>query len=204
MSLPHLLRMRLDAVPSRVPYLKPDSQLIEEWRHRLNGEKPLKVGIVWAGNPRHSHDEQRSIPSSLLLPALVMTNVHLYSLQKEPRPSDYEVVNRFADCVTDLSSLLGDFSETAAAIMALDLIITVDTSVAHLAGALGRPVWTMLPFALDWRWMLEREDSPWYPTMRLFRQPRSDDWCSVIARVQIELTKLAATFCERPRTRASA
>lgn len=204
MSLPHVLRTRLQTLPVRVPYLKPDKSRVATWRHRLDPGRGLKIGVVWAGNHRHTHDRHRSIPSAILLPALAMTGVQLYSLQKEPRSGDREVIDGLADCITDLSSLLRDFNETAAVLMALDLVITVDTSVAHLAGALGRPVWTLLPFALDWRWMLEREDSPWYPTMRLFRQSQPGEWCSVVARVQIELTKFVMTSCSRPLLQASA
>lgn len=203
MSLAHVLGTRLHTIPAEVPYLTPAPLLADAWRLRLQRRAGLKIGVVWAGNRRHTHDHQRSIPIDMLLPALAMTGVELYSLQKEPRPGDREVIDGLADCVTDLSPLLRDFAETAAAVSALDLVITVDTAVAHLAGALGRPVWTILPFALDWRWMLERDDSPWYPTMRLFRQPRPGDWDSVIARVQIEVTKLAMTSGERRFTSAT-
>jgi hypothetical protein len=204
MSMPHVLGTRLPTIPAPVPYLTPDPTLADAWRARLDRGPELKVGVVWAGNPRHTHDHQRSIAAAALLPALAMKGARLYSLQKEPRPGDRAVIDGLADQVTDLSDLLHDFNETAAAVMALDVIITVDTSVAHLAGALGRPVWTMLPFALDWRWLLWRDDSPWYPTMRLFRQQRPGEWTSVIARVQIALTKLAMTSRAQPRLRASA
>lgn len=190
MSLPHVLRIQSNTIPAPIPYLAADFQRAESWRHRLDRGTDLKVGIVWAGNRRHTHDHHRSIPIDALLPALNMRGVHLFSLQKEIRPGDREALDLFTDRMTDLSFSLRDFAETAAIMSALDLVISVDTAVAHLAGALGRPVWTMLPFALDWRWMLDRKDSPWYPTMRLFRQPRPGDWTSVIARVQIELTSL--------------
>lgn len=192
MSLPHVFGTRLHTVPSHVPYLTADPRLVAAWQQRLHSPA-LKIGVVWAGNPKHSHDHQRSIPVEQLVPALTMPGVQLFSLQKEPRPGDRETLAGMGETLIDLSPMLHDFNETAAAIMALDLVIAVDTSVGHLAGALGREVWTLLPFALDWRWLMEREDSVWYPTMRLYRQPQPGDWASVIARIQVKLTRRAMT-----------
>jgi hypothetical protein len=121
-----------------------------------------------------------------------MPGVQLYSLQKEPRPEDSPVMARLGADVIDLAPALGDFAATAAAIAALDLVIVVDTSVAHLAGAFGRPVWLLTPYALDWRWLRDREDSPWYPTMRLFRQHKPQAWDGVLARASAELARVAA------------
>jgi ADP-heptose:LPS heptosyltransferase len=120
-----------------------------------------------------------------------MPGVQLYSLQKEPRPADAPVLARLQSDVIDLAPKLSDFADTAAAIAALDLVISVDTSVAHLAGAMGRPTWTMLPYAPDWRWLRDREDTRWYPTMRLFRQQAPQAWASVIVRVSAELASVA-------------
>jgi ADP-heptose:LPS heptosyltransferase len=118
--------------------------------------------------------------------------VRLFSLQKEPRAADTPVLQQLGGDVIDLASALGDFTDTAAAVAALDLVISVDTSVAHLAGALGRPCWMLLPYALDWRWLRDREDSPWYPTIRLFRQSKPQLWHDVLVRVSAELWRTAA------------
>jgi Glycosyltransferase family 9 (heptosyltransferase) len=144
------------------------------------------LGLAWAGNPDHENDHNRSIPFAHLLPLFANRQVDFYSLQVGERIADLQAV---ADCgVTDLSGRLGDFGDTAGAIEALDLVISVDTAVAHLAGALGKPVWLLLPYVPDWRWLLDRDDSPWYPTMRLFRQARRGDWDEVVARVGHELS----------------
>lgn len=121
-----------------------------------------------------------------------MPGVQLYSLQKEPRPDDAPTLLDLGSDIIDFAPLLKDFAETAAAVSALDLVISVDTSVAHLAGALGRPVWMLLPYALDWRWLRDRADTPWYPTMRLFRQERPMAWDGVLARTAAELARVAA------------
>jgi ADP-heptose:LPS heptosyltransferase len=126
--------------------------------------------------------------------------VRLFLLQKEPRPEDAAILESVADTAIDLAPALNDFSDTAAALSALDLVVTVDTSMAHLAGALGRPVWTMLPHAQDWRWLKTREDTPWYPTMRLFRQSAPRVWTDVLSRVHSELSELAR---QRRYSRAS-
>lgn len=204
MSLAHVLGTRLHTVPASVPYLAPSPPAVASWQQRLGGHASFKVGIVWAGNPKHTHDRQRSIDVKQLLPALVAPGIQLYSLQKDPRPGDRETMAAMSADFIDLAPMLHDFDETAAAVAALDLVIAVDTSVAHLAGALGRPVWTLLPFALDWRWMIKGEHSVWYPTMTLFRQPRPGDWTSVIANVQIKLTQQLAAEWERTALRASA
>lgn len=144
----------------------------------------LRVGLAWAGNPSHSRDRQRSITPGLLAPVLNIAGATFYSLQMgQPAPEG----------ATDLTSGIADFADTAALMAQLDLIITVDTAAAHLVGALGRPVWTLLPFVPDWRWGLESETTPWYPTMRLFRQKTAGDWGEVIGRVAAELRALVAS-----------
>ncbi|MFT4121046.1 tetratricopeptide repeat protein [Bradyrhizobium sp.] len=192
MSLPRLFGTTLHNIPADVPYLEADPAKVARWRAALAGVKQLKVGVVWAGNPKHKGDRQRSLSAEAVLPRLVMPGVQFYSLQKEPRPEDGPVLAALGDDIIDLAPTLGDFSDTAAAVAALDLVIAVDTSVAHLAGALGRPVWMLTPYALDWRWLRDREDSPWYPTMRLFRQRRPREWDDPLMRLSAALAVLAA------------
>jgi tetratricopeptide (TPR) repeat protein len=185
----------LENIPAAVPYLHADAMKLSQWRRVLDrfleDETSLRVGVVWSGNPRHKGDRLRSLAAEKLLPHLVMPGVRLYSLQKDLRPADTPAVAALGQGIVDLAPVLADFSDTAAAVSALDLVIAVDTSVAHLAGALGRPVWMLLPYALDWRWMREREDTPWYPSMRLFRQPAPNAWDDVVARVTTELARVA-------------
>ncbi len=145
-------------------------------------EDGLKVGLVWRGNPKHKNDTNRSIEPQLLKPLFAIGGLRLVSLQKEPRPGDIDILRGFGP-FDDLTAELDDFADTAALVEAVDLVITVDTSVAHLAGALAKPVWLLLPHVPDWRWLMEREDSPWYPTARLFRQTRLGDWAEVMDRV---------------------
>lgn len=184
LSAPRAFRTRLDSIPAPVPYLAASADPAARWRARLG--PGVKVGIVWAGNPAQSNDNRRSIALAAFAPLLRHDHVRFFSLQKDPPRADLEQLARFSQ-LTDLSPHLSDFGETAGVIAALDLVISVDTSVAHLAGALGARVWTLLPFAADWRWLLEREDSPWYPTMRLFRQRTRGDWAEVFARVDAAL-----------------
>ncbi|MGJ4912150.1 tetratricopeptide repeat protein [Bradyrhizobium sp. HKCCYLS2033] len=192
MDLPRIFGTTLETIPAEVPYLAADPIKMAAWRNVLGRAPSLKVGVVWAGNPRHKGDRQRSLTAQAVLPRLVMPGVQLYSLQKEPRPGDALGLAELGTDVIDLGPLLSDFAETAAAVAALDLVISVDTSVAHLAGALGRPVWVLLPYALDWRWLRDRADSPWYPTMRLFRQDKPMAWDGVLARTAGELARLVA------------
>ncbi len=140
-----------------------------------------KVGLVWAGNPQHKNDRHRSIAFERLLPLLGIAGISWFSLQVGERRAD--LAQAPVGGIIDLSDGLADFAETAAAVSALDLVISVDTAAAHLAGALARPVWAMIPAVPDWRWLIGREDSPWYPTMRIFRQPRRGDWDTVVRRL---------------------
>ena len=190
LSLPRLLKTRLETIPAEIPYLRPPAAAVQQWTGRLVKMKGLRIGIAWAGNPGHANDHRRSVSLPLLAPLFDVSDTSFASLQYGPRTADLKKLKGRA-ALEDLGSEFKDFVDTAAAVSALDLIITVDTSIAHLAGALGKPVWVLLPLVTDWRWMLGREDSPWYPTMRLFRQKRSDDWAEVIARVEDELNAVA-------------
>lgn len=183
LSLPLAFRTTLSTIPADIPYLKADAALVRTWQGRL-GEKAerLRVGLAWSGNIAHQNDRHRSIPLSRLKPFLQATGAELISLQKDVRDHDAAVLAADDD-IRHFTSELGDFSDTAALISLMDIVISVDTAVAHLAGALGKPVWIMLPHVPDWRWLLDRDDSPWYPTARLFRQPRPGDWDSVMQNV---------------------
>jgi hypothetical protein len=190
LSLPLVMgTSSIEQIPHEVPYLHATDHDVAAWRQRLDDLRGrYKVGIMWAGNPRHQFDHLRSIPLETLAPLASMKDVVLISLQKDRPPGagsqTFELIDR--------TSELRDFADTAALIANLDLVISVDTSVAHLAGAMGEPVWTLLARAPDWRWMLDRDDSPWYPTMRLFRQRAGGDWDEVIARVAAALSEEAS------------
>ena len=193
-SLPLAFGTRLDTIPADIPYLPaPPQSRVQAWEKRLEDRlgprRRFRVGLVWSGRPTHVNDHNRSIPLAMLS-RILDVDAAFVSLQKDPRPSDKAALDRTG--IVDLTSDLTDFAETAALVSCLDLVISVDTSVVHLAGALGRPVWTLLPHVPDWRWLLDRDDSPWYPTMRLFRQTVSRDWADVIDRVRAELVGLVA------------
>jgi hypothetical protein len=178
LDLPAIFDTRLETIPANVPYL--EAKPAESWGRAA-------VGLVWAGNQAHANDRNRSLTLPELAPLGQVPGVNFFSLQKGPQATEL-LASPPGLRITDLAGNLVDFADTAAAILGLDLVITVDTAVAHLAGALGRKVWTLLPFAPDWRWLLDREDSPWYPTMRLFRQPRPGDWATVIEDVAARLS----------------
>jgi tetratricopeptide (TPR) repeat protein len=201
MSLPLVFHTDLASIPAQVPYLKADPQLTAEFaQHFVSPHKTgLRVGLVWSGSPRHTRDPQRSIPLAQLASLIEIRGATFYSLQKGPTAKD--LLNMPIDInLIDLSGYLNDFADTAAALANLDLLVTVDTAVAHLAGALGKPVWILLTHNPDWRWLLDREDSPWYPTARLFRQNVPGDWASVIDCVNCELQQLVS---RTPTTPAS-
>jgi tetratricopeptide (TPR) repeat protein len=188
-SLPLVFGTEIDTIPAEIPYipaLTPDRT--QRWEQRLGSHHRLRVGLVWSGNPKHLNDHSRSLPLRMLLPIL-NCDATFVSLQKDPRPDDKMTLSERPDIV-DLTSQLTDFAETAALMSCLDLVITVDTSVAHLSGALGRPTWILLPYPAEYRWLLDRDDSPWYPTMRLFRQTEARDYASVIERVRDQLLAL--------------
>jgi Flp pilus assembly protein TadD len=190
-SLPRIFDTTVETVPAQVPYLYPARELVEFWKNRLAGNRNLKVGLVWAGRPDYANDHNRSMALAQLAPLGDVPGVTFYSLQKGAAAEQKALGPPEGMNLVNLSPQLTDFLQTAAVLANLDLVITVDTSVAHVAGALGRPVWVFLPWVCDWRWMLDREDSPWYPTMRLFRQPAWRDWETPIRRVADELRRVA-------------
>jgi tetratricopeptide (TPR) repeat protein len=184
LSLPLRFGTTLQTIPAETPYLSVAVADVQRWRARLEqgaADPALpRIGLVWAGNPKHQNDHNRSMAWERLAPLVATQGVSFHGLQVGAGREAF----RADPCgVLDLAPELADYYETACCISALDLVMTVDTSVAHLAGALRRPVWTLLPFSPDWRWMLGRDDSPWYPSMRLFRQSAIGDWDGVIARV---------------------
>jgi tetratricopeptide (TPR) repeat protein len=188
LSLPHVFGTTLDTVPNAVPYLAADAGLAKAWRARLARKgRGLKVGLAWAGGRAHAGDRWRSLSAAVLEPLFHVPGVTWYSLQKDAPEGALPPSAK----LIDHTALLRDFAETAALVENLDLVISVDTAVAHLAGALGKPVWVMLPFAPDWRWLLAGEETVWYPTMRLYRQDRAGDWDRVIERLGDALARKA-------------
>lgn len=181
LSLPLAFGTTLDTVPARVPYLAANPRGVAEWSARLGPRTRPRIGVAWSGSATHKNDSYRSAPLADMAP-LAGLDVELVSLQKEVRPRDAEAARALG--IRHFGEELTDFSATAALAANLDLVISVDTSVVHLAGALGREVWVLLPFrGLDWRWLLGRQDSPWYPTARLFRQDRHEAWAGMLHRV---------------------
>ncbi|HWY87572.1 MAG TPA: tetratricopeptide repeat protein [Gemmataceae bacterium] len=193
MSLPAILKTTVATIPAGVPYVFPDPALVDSWRGEIRAAPGLKIGIAWQGSPQHPDDRLRSIPLAEFAPLREVSGIHWFSLQKGPGKD--QLANAPFDLV-DLSPRLdettGAFMDSAAVMMSLDLIITSDTAIPHLAGGLGVPVWVALQAIPDFRWLLERADSPWYPTMRLFRQSRRGDWQGVFERMARELTSYAA------------
>lgn len=191
MSLPRVFGTDLDTIPASVPYIDVDPERVERMRARLGAGNEPKVGLVWAGDPAHLRDRQRSLSLAQLAPLASIPGLRFVSLQKGPAADQIDAARERIDLL-DLGPDLRDFADTAAAISLLDLVVCVDTSVAHLAGALGMPVWVLLPAPADWRWMEKREDSPWYPTMRLFRQRSPGAWPEVLERLKASLEEWAA------------
>jgi ADP-heptose:LPS heptosyltransferase len=178
-------------IPHQVPYLAAEPDRIKHWRSRMPLDNKLKVGIVWAGQPSHANDRNRSITLSHLDRLAAVPDVWFCSLQKGKASQQiYSRTNRLQ--LANWEKELKDFGDTAALIANLDLVITVDTAVAHLTGAMGKPIWVLIPFVPDWRWMLERSDSPWYPTLRLFRQPVFGDWDTPVEKIATALSELIA------------
>ena len=188
LSLPFLFRTRLDTIPAPSAYVAASSGKVSAWQERLGAASLPRVGIVWSGSSTHLNDNNRSIPLSLLAAGLP-ANVQLVSLQKEVRPDDWKFLETHPE-ILHFGAQLQDFSDTAALVQLMDIVISVDTSVAHLAAAMGRPVWILLPYLPDWRWLLERADSPWYPTARLFRQSVLRDWPGVVAQAAAALAEI--------------
>jgi tetratricopeptide (TPR) repeat protein len=178
MSLPAAMGTTLQTIPNIVPYVRADPASIEQWKQKLAATSGKRVGLVWLGSVAFG-DQRRQIDAAMLHPLRTVAGVTFVSLQKPPAGAPVPMI--------DLTSELNNFGDTAALVMNLDLVICCDTAVAHLAGALGKPTWLLLPTPPEWRWMQTREDSPWYPTMRLFRQPTPGDWRSVVTRVCGEL-----------------
>lgn len=194
-SLPLAFGTRLETIPFAQGFLPaPPAERVKAWQDRLEDRlgprTRFRIGLVWSGDPGHNNDHNRSIALRALAP-LLDCDVQFVSLQKGIRDQDRAFLSERED-IFDLTEQLTDFSETAALVCCLDLVISVDTSVVHLAGALGAPVWTMLPFNPDWRWLLNRDDSPWYQSMKLFRQPKRGDWTSVVDSVRGELEALVS------------
>ena len=188
LSLPGHFETRLETIPADVPYLKAPPAAAKTWTRRLAGDGPA-VGLVWAGNAERQDDWMRSCPPTAMAPLFEVEGLRFFSLQKDEPPLENANIEQ-------LGPQLANFSDTAAAIEALDLVISVDTAVAHLAGALGKPVWVILGAAADWRYMLDRQDSSWYPTMRLFRSPELGDWTKVADQVADALRSCVTRHCD--------
>ena len=185
LSLPLALATRLNTVPASVPYLKASPHHVNRWASRLGPRNKPRIGLVWSGEQTHANDLNRSFPLTLLLPLLDLDALFV-SLQKDLRPDDANILVSRSD-LRHFGDDLKSFADTAALLASLDLVVSIDTSVVHLAGALAKPIWVMLPFTPDWRWLLDRTDSPWYPTARLFRQDESGAWPAVIEHVRVAL-----------------
>jgi len=197
MSLPRLAGTDLETIPPPAQFVIPEA-MKQKWTAKLGPAPGTKAGIVWAGNPGHNNDRNRSLPCRLFAPLLELPRVDWFSLQVGPAAAQL-AEPAIQGRIRNLAPELTDYAETAAAISQLDLVITADTSVAHLAGSLGTPVWMLTPFAPDWRWLLERSDSPWYPGMRLFRQKVAGDWEGVMRAVGVALGKLTGAKIEQTR-----
>jgi hypothetical protein len=190
-SLPLALRTEPDTVPAEIPYLSADDASLAKWSARIGALARPRIAIAWSGNADHFNDRNRSIPFARLAP-LFSIPARFVSIQRDVRSQDAGKLAAETR-VTHLGGELADFTDTAAAIALSDLVISADTAVAHLAGAMGRPLWVLIPFQPDWRWTLDGETSPWYPTARLFRQTSLGDWDGVIARVAAELGRFVSS-----------
>jgi hypothetical protein len=187
----------LETIPAEVPYVHAEVERVAQWRERLGRSAVPRVGVVWAGNPAHANDRNRSLRLAALQPVLATEGVQFVSLQKGTPAQELKDVPEPLRPL-EIGEELSDFGDTAAVIAQLDLVICVDTAVAHLAGALGKAVWVLLPTPADWRWLEGREDSPWYPTMRLFRQQVRGEWDEVIERVQAALAQWVQEGAPQP------
>jgi tetratricopeptide (TPR) repeat protein len=189
-SLPRALRTEPTNIPADIPYLAADADRLAKWRTRLEALPSPRIALAWAGSAAHANDRNRSLALSRLAP-LLDADASFVSIQRDLRDEDAALLAGMPR-LTPIGDELADFDDTAAVAALVDVVISVDTSVVHLAGAMGRPTWILLPFCPDWRWMLDREDSPWYPTARLFRQPMLGDWDSVVGRVKDALLKFSS------------
>ncbi|MGZ5885180.1 MAG: tetratricopeptide repeat-containing glycosyltransferase family protein, partial [Burkholderiaceae bacterium] len=185
LSLPLLFKTRLESVPHAIPYIAVPDTLQENWKTRLAGEKRKKIGVAWAGRPTHPHDMRRSIPFKTISSLFFLEDFCFVSLQKAASNVNGSSESPLMDWTAELTN----FADTAALISQLDLVISVDTAVAHLAGAMGKPTWLLNSFESEWRWMLDRTDSVWYPGMQIFRQPGPGDWESVVQQVATALAQ---------------
>lgn len=190
MSLPAALKTEFSTIPNNIPYLFAENEKKKRWLNKLGAKTRPRIGLVFSGSTKHQNDHNRSIAFERLIP-LAALPVEFHLLQKEVRESDLSVLQNFSNVQLHQDELM-DYSDTAALIQTMDLVISVDTSVAHLAASIGKGCWIMLPYTPDFRWMLDREDSPWYPNVRLFRQPVFDDWDSVVDQIKQELGKIFA------------
>lgn len=195
LSVPALVGTRLESIPARVPYVRTTSP-----RQRPN--RPT-IGVVWAGSPKHENDRNRSLALARLMPMLETPGITFVSLQVGPQRGEIDTLGA-QGLLLDWGVRIKDFADTAARLAEIDLLISVDTAPAHLMGALGKPVWTLIPYAPDWRWMLGRDGTPWYPTMRLYRQPSPGDWDSVIARLATDLQRSLPRLAAAARSRGGA
>ena len=197
LSLPLAFGTELATIPARVPYVRADAARIAKWRERMPQNGRLRIGICWAGTNAHPNNRNRSIPLARFSRILSVSGLDFVSLQKDITDADAAILSGHG--VTNFADEFEDFSDTAAVLAMLDLIVTVDTSVAHLAGAMGKAVAVLIPFAPDFRWMYGRTDSPWYPTMRLFRQAAIGDWDTPLERLRQELGAVASRPAGSPR-----
>lgn len=192
LSVPRYLEIEPDNIPAEVPYLRPHPDLVSAWQQKLANHEGIRVGIAWQGNPSYPNDRQRSVPLALFRSLADIAGVTLISLQKGPGEKQLARCEfRVVDLGPERDEAQGAFMDTAAIAQHLDLVICTDSAIAHLIGALGRPIWLLLGYVCDWRWGTSGETTPWYPTMRLFRQPKRHDWDSVFNQVAAELRSLA-------------
>lgn len=195
LSLPLAFNTQLGTIPSGVPYLRSDPDRVRRWQIELGDTDLPRIGVVWSGNPIHGNDHNRSIALADFI-QVVSPRAQFISLQKDVRSNEKPMLAARSD-ILHVGDAIEDFMDTAALVELMDLVIAVDTSVAHLAGALGKPLWLLLPFNVDWRWLLDRDDNPWYPSARLFRQPLLGDWAPVLATVAAELQEFAQDITKK-------
>ena len=191
LSLPYYFNTRIETIPGAIPYIFAEDKLIEKWKERTTSNRKIKAGIVWAGRPTHKNDKFRSCELKKFSNLFSNEDVEFYSLQKGDAVNQ---ITTFNNRVINLSRDINSLSDTAAIIENLDIVITVDTSVAHLAGAMGKEVWVLIAYIPDWRWLIDRDDTPWYPSMRLFRQDKKNDWTGLFNKVEKELADKVRTF----------
>jgi tetratricopeptide (TPR) repeat protein len=195
LNLPMALGTEIATIPANIPYIWPFTERLAKWRDRFVDDDRVRVGICWAGNSAHLNDRNRSIALERLVKVLSVPGIDFVSIQKDVSEAQVELLR--AHGVRQLGQEFQDFSDTAAVVALLDLVVAVDTSVAHLAGAMGKAVALLIPFSPDWRWLLDRTDSPWYPTMRIFRQDAVGDWDGPLERLREELIGVARRGARR-------